>query len=175
MSKVRKMLGNAESPHILALMNQIDTQSKATLVKWGVSYVEKNILPIYLAHCKNDDRLVNALDGAKKWLEGNCDMAQIKLLVAEAYAVAKELDNDPIAQASSRAIGQAVAIIQRPSHALSIAFYGSASIAYDKYGLSQSAEYYDDVAKEVGDDLLSELKKISVQDEKDKVKIKWNC
>jgi hypothetical protein len=47
MAKVRKVLCSLDAPYIKNFMRLIETQSKATLGNWGLSYVENSILPIY--------------------------------------------------------------------------------------------------------------------------------
>ena len=48
MVKVRKMLGDVNSPECLAMMRLIETQSEVTLARWALSYVREHVLPIYM-------------------------------------------------------------------------------------------------------------------------------
>lgn len=41
MAKVRKMLGKADSPYIISIMQLIETQSKNTIVKWCNEYARE--------------------------------------------------------------------------------------------------------------------------------------
>ena len=54
--KLRKMLGDVNSPSAVALRELIDTQSKETIRKWCLDYAEDNILPIFEGHCPGDNR-----------------------------------------------------------------------------------------------------------------------
>ena len=68
--KTRKMLGAAEDPHILALMRQIETQSKETLAKWCLDYAQAVLLPLYEERCPGDLRPRHAVEAARDWLAG---------------------------------------------------------------------------------------------------------
>ena len=61
MAKLRKMLGSADHPGILALMRQMETQSHKTLVRWCTDYMISKILPLYEA------RNVSYSAGVGKW------------------------------------------------------------------------------------------------------------
>ena len=41
MPKPRKMLGKADSPTCLAVMQLIETQSRTTLARWAIAYAEQ--------------------------------------------------------------------------------------------------------------------------------------
>ena len=45
--KLRKMLGDVNSPSAVTLRELIDTQSKDTIRKWCLKYAEMKILPIF--------------------------------------------------------------------------------------------------------------------------------
>ena len=45
MAKLRKMLGDVDSPECIAMMRLIETQSETTLARWALGYVESRILP----------------------------------------------------------------------------------------------------------------------------------
>lgn len=47
MPKPRKMLGKADSPTCLAVMQLIETQSRTTLARWAIAYAEQTCLPLY--------------------------------------------------------------------------------------------------------------------------------
>ena len=47
MAKLRKMLGDVDSPECIAMMRLIETQSETTLARWALGYVESRILPVY--------------------------------------------------------------------------------------------------------------------------------
>lgn len=66
MPTYRKVLSNYQAAPIEGLMRLIETQSKATLVKWAADYAEEQILPIYLKHYPLDERPQLALEYARK-------------------------------------------------------------------------------------------------------------
>lgn len=84
MVKIRKMLGKADSPHIICLMRLIETQSKATIAHWCIDYTQGHILSIYEAAYPGDSRPRDALEAAKAWLAGeeSAKMEQALRIVA---------------------------------------------------------------------------------------------
>lgn len=57
MAKLRKMLGDVDSPECIAMMRLIETQSETTLARWALGYVESRILSIYKKKAGGDRRL----------------------------------------------------------------------------------------------------------------------
>lgn len=173
---LRKMLGAAEDPHILALMKQIDTQSKETVANWCLDYAETALLPIYENRCPGDLRPRHALQAARDWLAGKVKLPYVKsIILKEAHAAARERGDDPAAQAAARALGQAASTVHTVTHALGIAFYGAAAIAYDRLGTEAGPEAYAALAREQGEALLESLRAVSVEDEPNPVQAKWYC
>jgi len=149
MPRIRKTLGKTNSPYIVSLMQLIGTQSKATIAEWCITYAEMHILPIFEKECHGDFRPRKALSAAREWLAGNVKLAEVKrIILNDCHAVARELDDNPIAQAAARACGQVASVIHVPTHSLGLAFYGSAAIAYNRFGLNETAEKYDQCAAE---------------------------
>lgn len=176
MPKLRKMLGKADSPYILSLMHAIETQSKETIAKWCLDYAEEFILPIFEKHCPADKRPHMALAASREWFEGRKKLAEVKnIILNECHAAARELDANPAAQAAARACGQAAACFHTPTHSLGLAFYGTAAIAYDRVGLEEKPEVYDQIAAEECAKMEAALRKISVENEPNPAKINWNC
>lgn len=175
MAKLRKMLGNADSPYILSLMRLIETQSKTTLANFSINYVEKFILPIYENAYPNDIRPKAALSAAKDWLCGTIKLPEAKKLILECHAAARECDENPAAQAAARAVGQAAATIHAPTHSLGLAFYGAAAIAYERVGTDEKVEVYDKIAAEECAKIESALCDVAVENEPNPAKINWYC
>jgi len=174
--KLRKMLGAADSPYILSLMHLIETQSKATIAAWCMDYAEAHILPIFEKHCPKDERPRSAILAARDWFEGKKKLPEVKnTILNECHAAARELDDNPAAQAAARACGQASACFHTPTHSLGLAFYGAAAIAYDRMGLDESAEVYDLIAAEECAKMEATLRAIAVENEPNPAKINWNC
>ena len=133
MAKTRKMLSDYNAPEIKSLMALIKTQSKATLIKWAVEYSKRIILPLYIKHYPYDTRPENALDAALKWLNGDIKLPEAKPKILECHSAASGTDN-PVAQASARAIAQSASTIHSARHCLGLALYGALAIAYDRLG-----------------------------------------
>ena len=57
MAKLRKMLGRADDPEVVALMRLIETQSRRTLACFAADYARENWLPVYEARCPQDSRV----------------------------------------------------------------------------------------------------------------------
>lgn len=176
MAKLRKMLGSADVPYIVSLMHLIETQSKATIAKWCLDYTEANILPIFEKHCPDDGRPRKAIGASRDWFLGKKKLPEVKsIILNECHAAARELDANPAAQAAARACGQAAACFHTPTHALGLAFYGAAAIAYDRVGLCESIETYDCIAAEECAKMEAALRAIAVADEQNPAKINWHC
>lgn len=174
--KLRKMLGDVNAPCTVALMRLIDTQSKRTICNWCIDYAEAKILPIFEKHCPDDPRPRNALQAARDYLDGKVKFPVVKnIILNECHAAARELDANPVAQAAARACGQASAVVHTLTHSLGLYFYGAAAIAYDRVGLDESAEVYNQINEEVCADMTAALRAVAVEDEPNPVKINWNC
>lgn len=176
MSKLRKMLGAADAPYIVSLMRLIETQSKATIAVWCMDYCEKYILPVFEKHCPDDKRPHSAIIAARDWFFGKKKLCEVKhIILNECHAAARELDNNPAAQAAARACGQASACFHTPTHSLGLAFYGAAAIAYDRVGINEKSAVYDQIAAEECAKMEAALRSVAVEDEPNPARIKWNC
>ena len=175
MAKLRKMLGAADSPYILSLMSLIETQSKTTIGDWCVDYAEKYILNIYEKAFPEDDRLRLAVEAYRSYRKGELKLPELKKAVALTVQAAKEAEKNPAAQAAARTIGQAIGAVYTPTHSLGLAFYGAAAIAYDRVGLEEKPEVYDQIAAQDCAKMEEALRACMVENEKNPAKIKWYC
>lgn len=175
MAKLRKMLGAADSPYILSLMSLIETQSKTTIGDWCVDYAEKYILNIYEKAFPEDDRLRLAVEAYRSYRKGELKVPELKKAVALTVQAAKEAEKKPAAQAAARTIGQAIGAVYTPTHSLGLAFYGAAAIAYDRVGLEEKPEVYDQIAAQECAKMEEALRACMVENEKNPAKIKWYC
>ena len=167
MAKLRKMLGAADSPYILSLMSLIGD--------WCVDYAEKYILNIYEKAFPEDDRLRLAVEAYRSYRKGELKLPELKKAVALTVQAAKEAEKNPAAQAAARTIGQAVGAVYTPTHSLGLAFYGAAAIAYDRVGLEEKPEVYDQIAAQECAKMEEALRACMVENEKNPAKIKWYC
>jgi len=170
------MLGDVNAPSTVALRKLIDTQSKDTICKWCLGYAEDNILAIYEKHCPGDDRPRNAVSAAHDYLDGKVKFPVVKnIILNECHAAARELNDNPVAQAAARAVGQGSAVVHTLTHSLGLFFYAAAAVAYDRVGLDASDEVYSEIAEEVCLDYTAALRAVAVHDEPNPAKLKWNC
>ncbi|MFV0381849.1 MAG: putative immunity protein [Breznakia sp.] len=149
-------------------MRAIETQSKETIASWCLDYTQKFILPIFEKQCLNDQRPHMALVASRDWFEGKKKLVEVKnIILNEYHATARELEDKPAAQAA--------ACFHTPPHSLGLAFYGSAAIAYDRVGLDEKPIVYDQIAVQECVKMEEALRKMSIMDEPNPAKIKWNC
>ena len=175
MAKLKKMLSDIHAPYIVSLMRLIETQSKTTLANWSIDYAETNILSIYESAYPADTRLREALNAARDWLAGKIKLPVVKKLVLDTHAAAREAEAYPAAQAAARTIGQAAATIHTPTHALGLALYGAMAVAYNRAGIHEKPEVYEQMAAEECAKMEAALRAVSVPNEPNPAKINWNC
>lgn len=175
MAKLRRMLGNINDEIIVELMRVIETQSKETISLWAVNYVEQNILNIYEKESNSDLRLREVIISTKEYLRGNMKLKEIKEALRKVKTIPKEVEENPVAQASARAILTACATIQTPTNALGFTFYSVAAIVYNKVGVKEKVETYDKLAVNEFVKVLESLQEVAIKNEVNPVKVSWNC
>lgn len=175
MAKLRKMFGDINSDECISMMKLIETQSHVMLATWAINYAENNYLEIYMKEYPKDLRFENLISDCKKYLTGDIKLNEIKQRLKESRQIANEFENNPIAQAAARAISTACATIQTPTNSVGFIFYGAATVAYSEVGITEKVEIYENIALKEFKKAFDSLKEVSVPDEKNPVKIKWNC
>ena len=174
--KPRKTLGDVNAPSCVALRELIDTQSKDTIRTWCLAYAEERILPIFEKHCPDDSRPRKAVNAARNYLEGKVKYPVVKnVILNECHVAARELDENPIAQAAARAVGQGSAVVHTLTHSLGLFFYAAAAVAYDRIGLFATDGEYSQIAEEVCLDYTAALHAVAIENEPNPAKLKWNC
>lgn len=171
--KLSKTLGNFQSPHIISLIQLVETQSKSTLIKWCTSYAEKHILPIYESAYPTDSRPRDAINNAIGWLEGRVKFIDAKQSNYDAHAAATQAEGNYSAQAAARAAAHAALTIHVSAHCLGMAFYGTAALAYAKAGIDEEPEVYDRIAAEECTRMEAALRNIAVLNESNPAKLDW--
>lgn len=174
MAKLRKMLGKIEDPSVIGLQRLIETQSKNTLALWAVGYVEKYCLPIYEKSFPAENCFRAAMAACREFTDGAKKLAEVKPFLKEAAQAAREV-TEPAQQAAARAMATACAVVQTPTNALGFGFYTVAAIVYDRDGLKESPEFYDEMAAQEFAKILDSLKEAAVEDEPNPVKVNWGC
>jgi hypothetical protein len=176
MTKRRKTLGDVNAKSTVELRELIDTQSKDTIIKWCLSYAEKNILPVFEKYCPDDKRPRHAVKAAHDYIDGKVKFPEVKnIILNECHAAARELEGNPAAQAAARAVGQGSAVVHTLTHSLGLFFYAAAAVAYDRVGLEASNDVYDKIAEEVCRDYTKALRSVAIKNEPNPAKLKWNC
>lgn len=175
MPKPRKMLSDWNAPYIQSLVKLIETQSKTTLANWCISYAEEHILPVYEKHCPNDGRPQNALKAGCKWLDGEIKLPQAKAVILDCHAAARQLEDNPTAQAAARAIGQCTSVIHSASHCLGLAYYGALAVAYDKLGVNTPWAELEALAAEECGRMEAALRAAAIENEPNPAKFTWQC
>jgi len=170
------MLSDIGAPYLQSLMRLVETQSKTTLANWCINYAQEFIFPIYAKVHPSDTRPKQALDAAKKWLDGEVKLPYVKnIILNECHAAARENDGDPAAQAAARACGQAAATVHAPTHSLGLALYGALAAAYNELGVDADWSALLEVAAGECAKMEDALKMVAVLDEPNPAKINWRC
>jgi hypothetical protein len=174
MAYLRKTLGSADASYVRSLMALMETQSKATLIRWCVCYTRANILPIYEQAYPCDGRPRQSLDAAEAWLAGAIRFPMARKLILQAHAAAREASDHPAAQAAARAAAQAASSIHVPSHALGLAFYGAAAVAYDQLGPGRPDAAYEEITALYLSDMEASLRRAAIPNEPNPARIVWH-
>jgi len=144
MQKLRKMLCSLDAPYVKNIMSLIETQSKATIGTWCLSYAEENILSIYEKAYPEDARPRESLASARAYFAGEIKFCDVK---NDCFTAAREARVNPAAQAAARACHQAVAVAHTTRHSLGVICYGAAAIVYDRVGIRETDETYEHLAE----------------------------
>ena len=174
MPRLRKMLGSAEHPTVMALMRQMETQSHATLTRWAADQAEALALPVYQAAHPEDPRLAEALAAVRRFLAGRTHITGLAAPLKAAQQAARET-TEPAAQAAARAVATACGAARTPTSALGFTFYCAAAVAYTQAGLSASPAAHDALAAAVFAGLLTTLRAASVPAEPPPAQRQWGC
>ncbi len=175
MAKKRKMLSDWQADYIQSLMGVIETQSKITLVNWAVEYSSDILLPLWIKYYPDDLRPQAALDGSRSWLTGEIKLPEAKKLILECHQAARDSDENPVAQAAARAIGQSASTIHSARHCIGLAFYGALALAYDALGTEAPWDQIERYAAKECAMMEAALRKIAVDNEPNPAKIDWKC
>ncbi len=174
MAKIRKMLGSSTDPEILALMHQIESQSRTTLTFWAQDQVYKGCLPILQKRADHWEVYAELIQSIRALLQGQEDRKKRKDLLKQAREQAKSI-LDPSAQAAARSIATACSVWDTPTGALGFVFYYAAAVVYHEHGTALSASCQDQLAAKEFHHLLKELKQISISEEPHPVSLSWYC
>ena len=174
MPKYRRMLNDWNAPYIQKLIKLMETQSKKTISTWAIDYAEEVLLPIWNKSNSSDRRPQLALDFARKWLDNEVKLPEVKKVILDCHQAAKE-NEDPTSQATARAIGQSASTIHAITHASGLVLYGALAVAYDNLGIDTSWEKLEQSAAIECDNMYQALSKVAIENEPNPAKYNWNC
>lgn len=141
-----KTLGRPDAPCLKAFSGRVAACPKPLLAAWCLDTAEARFLPIYAKACPGDGRLPQTLEAARAWLRGEARLPDVRnLILHAAHAAAREAEGQPAAQAAARAAGHAASAVHARRHALGLAFYGAAALAYDSLGVNAGKAAYEAV------------------------------
>jgi len=99
----------------------LPAEDRQELIGWTVACVER-LLPLFEADCPDDQRLRDALDGARQFAAGRLSVGPMRALAFGCHAAARDASTAS-ATAVARACGQAVAVAHLAGHSRQIARY----------------------------------------------------
>ena len=175
MPKYRRMLNDWNAPYIQKLIKLMETQSKVTVSNWSIDYAEEVLLPIWNKSNSSDRRPQLAIDYARKWLNDEVKLPEVKKIILDCHKAAKENEQNPTAQATARAIGQSASTIHAITHASGLVLYGALAVAYDNLGINASWEQLEQSAAKQCDRMYEALSKVAIENEPNPAKYNWNC
>ncbi len=156
-------------------MKKYGKQEKQSLATWAADCAER-VLPVFEKAFPKDNRPRKAIEECRTWVN-TCffKMEVIRGASLSAHAAARDAKENKAASLAAHAAGQAVATAHVPQHAFGASYYALKAIAA---GDLQKA--WDKVTKElewqiahVSENLREEVqKRVIVQKDKDKVKVK---
>lgn len=110
------------------------------LIEWACDCVEH---VLHLFGEKIDEQLINALNVAKQWKQGNASVGDARKASKDAHAVARESSN-PAAVAAARSVGHAVATAHMADHSLGAAWYALKAVKNSGESVESEREWQDE-------------------------------
>jgi hypothetical protein len=110
------------------------------LMAWACDCAE-HVLPLFGE--KIDNRLIDALNVAKAWVQGTKSVGDARKAAMNAHAVARK-SSDPTAIAVARAVGHAVATAHMADHSLGPAYYALKAVKSAGKSVRAERKWQDD-------------------------------
>jgi len=174
MAKLRKMLNNIELPCLQSQMRLIDTQSRLTISSWCINYAEEVFLPLWEEYFPENDSCRNAINATKEYNNNKIDLKEANRYIMECRKAAQTTTGH-IAQGCARTIDGACCTIHNPASSLCLALYGAPTLGYKALGLDTPWEEIEVYAIKECAKIEEALRMVSIKDEPNPAKIKWNC
>ncbi len=122
------------------------------LMQWACACAG-HVLPLFGKTM--DERLIQALQVARAWQEGNATVGDARKAAVQAHAAAREA-SDAVACAVARAVGHAVATAHMADHALGPAWYALKAVKQAGQSTEQERQWQDQqLPKDIKDLVLS--------------------
>jgi hypothetical protein len=110
------------------------------LIKWACDCAEH---VLHLFGEKIDERLINALNVAIEWKQGNASVGDARKAALGAHMVARESSN-PMTIAVARSVGHAVATAHMADHSLGAAWYALKAVKYSGKSVEAERKWQDE-------------------------------
>lgn len=175
MPKYRKMLSDWNAPYIQSIVKIIEQQSKITLLNWVLKYAEEYLIPLWIERRKEDKRPQKAILFAYKWRDGEVKLPEAKTHILACHEAAREVENDPIALATARAIGQSCSTIHSARHCVGLVLYGALAIAYHQCGIDEDFTVIEKQAEIEVKKMENALLEIAIENEQNIAIKDWKC
>ncbi|MBQ3077104.1 MAG: hypothetical protein IJC43_04530 [Clostridia bacterium] len=147
MAKLKKMLGDLNSPQCAALSRKMESMEQEKLAKWAVAYAKERYLPITLSHYTGTETYLDeAISACELYFDRRMPLAKAKPYLTWARQQAAMLEQ-PDRLAAANAVVSACFAILTVDSALGAFFYGAAAVAYSEVGLEESDETYNAIAE----------------------------
>ena len=134
------------------------------LIKWACDCAEH---VLHLFGEKIDVRLINALNVAKEWKQGNASVGDARKASVGAHAVARESSNQT-AISVARSVGHAVATAHMADHSLGAAWYALKAVKHAGESIDAERKWQDE-------QLPSEIKELVLTARKTRKLISCVC
>lgn len=110
------------------------------LMEWAANCSEH---VLHLFGEKIDERLINALNVARRWRKGNASVGEARKASVAAHSVARE-SKGPIAIAVARSVGHAVATAHMADHSLGAAWYALKAVKNAGKSVDEERKWQDE-------------------------------
>lgn len=153
LKKKNQILFLPEDPCLAELKNQLEQLDRRQVILWAFRLAEPLIAELRQKY-PLDNRAQEALRLGKLWAKGEITMTPARRAILDIHAMAKEIASLED-KALAHAIGQGIACVHTPSHAMGLPIYHLTALIR-RHGIDQSDQfisqtitYYIDVLKDV--------------------------
>ena len=134
---MKRMLIKPNAIELNDLQLLIKNSSHQTLAMWALDCA-KELLTLFELEYQADDRPRIAIEKGYLWASGHIKMPEAKKAILAAHQSATEHQNNLVACAIARAIGQGVSTIHVRTHAIGIVIYGITALIRQNPSINQN-------------------------------------